>query len=75
MRVNHEASRKQALQLLRVDRVVHEERVRPPLVMHEAERRLRLRHGRRSVSFASCWRYQSWLNPAIQQPVLSPWLH
>ena len=40
MRVDHEASRKQALQLLRIDRVVHEERVRPPLVVHEAEWRL-----------------------------------
>ena len=36
MGVDHEARGKQALQLLGVDRVVHEERVLPPLVVHEA---------------------------------------
>ena len=74
MRVNHEASRKQALQLLRVNRVVHEERVRPPLVMHEAERRLRLRHGRRSVPSRRVG-LPKLAEPPVEQAVLSPWLH
>ena len=54
MGVDHEARGKQALQLLGVDRVVHEERVLPPLVVHEAAWGRLGHHHTQSASAESC---------------------
>ena len=54
MGVDHEARGKQALQLLGVDRVVHEERILPPLVVHEAAWGRLGHHHTQSASAESC---------------------